>query len=145
MSCAQLIMFQVRLVICPSGLFVSPGNADSLEYLWQTRYLTVALTHPFPTPLLFEAGFSEEAICRALGATRQHLRSTGNDTYPCAASAVNCPCSVCQSGWLRHYSRFAVFFSPSHLHWDVNVTYCYISIIEPICRRCHRKAVLTLS
>lgn len=55
-------MFQDRLVICPSGLFVSPGNADSLEYPWQTRYLTAALTHPFPTPLLLKLGFQKKGF-----------------------------------------------------------------------------------
>lgn len=51
----------------------------------------------------------------------------------------------CAPVWLAEtLLQVCSIFSPSHLHWDVNVTYCYISIIEPICRR-HRKAVLTLS
>lgn len=112
-------MSQDRLVGCSSIRTVSAGNEASLEYLWETRYLTAALTHQSPpTPLPHPAPF---LCCLKLGFQKKpcvalwEMRSIGKGVYLCAANAVN---SVfCVPGWLAevllHVCRM---LSPSLTH-----------------------------
>jgi hypothetical protein len=92
-------MSQDRLVGCSSIRTVSAGNEASLEYLWETRYLTAALTHQSPpTPLPHPAPF---LCCLKLGFQKKpcvalwEMRSIGKGVYLCAANAVNSVCVLC--------------------------------------------------